>query len=122
MTLPASLTAAGIPLAVFVVANALIVAGYVFIGVMVVPNATARLARTRVGGIFFFLLCASTHADMAYRAFADPAEGAHATSPIMLTTHVAQALAVWAFVTGLYIETTRWGPWAAGATRRPTPS
>jgi len=106
---------------IFILSNLVIVGGYVFIGVRVVPAATVRLRRTRIGGIGFFLLCAGTHLHMAWHAFTDPDYAAHATTWHVLGIHVVQAAAVWAFVIGLYIEAGRWGPWAAGGANHATP-
>ena len=101
---------------IFVVSNLAIFAGYVFLAGVVVPRATARLLRTRVGGIGFFFTCGLTHLEQVLHylyggrvTFPELAREYH-----MLVVHVVQAICVWLFVTGLYIEMVRWGPWAAG--------
>jgi hypothetical protein len=97
----------------FVASNLVIVLGYVFLAAVVVPRMTIRLNRTRWGGIVFFLTCALTHLDMIYHyVFASGQTISDVYGePHMLLIHIPQAIAVWAFVTGLYAELVRWGPW-----------
>lgn len=99
--------------ALFIASNIVIVLGYMFLAAVVVPRMTVRLHRTRYGGIVFFLTCAMTHLDMVYHyVFAsDEPIGQVYSEWHMLVIHVPQALAVWAFVTGLYLELVKWGPW-----------
>lgn len=99
----------GDPLAmyVFVLANVLITAGYLFLALVVVPKVSIQLLRTKIGGIGFFLLCGATHLHMAAAAITDDSGhtySAASTSWWMLAIHVPQAICVWLFVTGLYIE------------------
>lgn len=97
----------------FVAANLIIFLGYVFVAAVVVPRVTMRLKRTRWGGVVFFLTCGLTHLDMVYHyVFAESERIGDVYSEWhMLLIHVPQAIAVWAFVTGLYLELVRWGPW-----------
>lgn len=97
----------------YILSNLAITAGYVFLAAVVVPRATLKLKRTRYGGIGFFLLCGLHHLEGVVHYLVNP-EGTvqgMATSLHMLLIDVPQAFAVWAFVTGLYIELVRWGPW-----------
>lgn len=95
---------------VFVMANVLITCGYIYLAVQVVPRVRVTLRRTKIGGIGFFLLCAGTHLDMAYHALFYPGKSIQDMfiSPEMLAIHVPQAVAVWLFVTGLYVEVGNW--------------
>lgn len=97
----------------YVAANIGIFFGYVFLAFGVVPRVTVELHRTRYGGILFFLTCGLTHLDQAYHTYYNPTETYFhiSTQPHMLAIHVVQFFAVWAFVTGLYIEFVKWGPW-----------
>lgn len=97
----------------FVASNLAIVAGYFFMAAVVIPRVTIRLHRTRIGGIGFFLLCGLHHLENASHYLFTDSEDVRAVyeSPHMLAIDVLQAFAVWAFVTGLYLELVRWGPW-----------
>lgn len=91
----------------FILANVLITAGYVFLALGVVPRVDVKLLRTKIGGIGFFLLCGMTHLNMAWMAMMQDdshtySEGS--TSWLMLAIHIPQAICVWLFVTGVYIE------------------
>ncbi|MEO6159142.1 MAG: hypothetical protein ABIQ39_16110 [Ilumatobacteraceae bacterium] len=104
------MSAAGI---LFVVSNLTITAGYVFLAFAVVPRVTVRLRRTKIGGIGFFLLCGLHHADNVFHYMY---QGNETVSRVFAQLHmilidVPQAIFVWMFVTGLYIELVRWGPW-----------
>ena len=101
----------------FIVSNLGITAGYVFLAVMVVPRATIRMTRTRIGGIGFFLLCGLHHLENVFHLVLAPdAKVIDVFTDLhMLLIDVPQAICVWSFVTGLYLEMTRWGPWSAGA-------
>lgn len=106
-----SVDAAGV---LFLVENLGIFAGYVFLAAVVVPRVTVRLHRTRVGGILFFFTCGLTHLEQAlHYLYAGEVFRDFATSWHMLLIHTVQVVSVWMFVTGLYLELVRWGPWAA---------
>lgn len=99
----------------FVASNLAITLGYVFLATVVVPRVTARLPRTRYGGIAFFLLCGMHHLENVGHVLFQPTEP---VAEVMLSLHmllidIPQAIAVWCFVTGLYLEMARWGPWRA---------
>lgn len=101
----------------FITSNLVITFGYVFLAAVVMPRATVRLKRTRWGGIVFFVTCGLTHLEMIYHyAFAasEPVRDVYSELH-MLLIHIPQAIAVWAFVTGLYLELVRWGPWGLDA-------
>lgn len=100
----------------FILCNVTIFAGYVFLAAVVVPRATARLWRTRVGGIGFFFTCGLTHLEQALHYLYGNNEvfSRMAVEWHMMAIHLVQAVCVWMFVTGLYLEMVRWGPWAAG--------
>ena len=96
----------------FVLSNIFIVCGYFFVGLRIVPNTGVNMLRTKIGGILFFITCGITHMEMAWHAFTG--EGftiEHMISFPMVINHMVQALSVWMFVTGLYIEFVKWGPW-----------
>lgn len=101
------------PLAVwwFALSNLAIVAGYAFIAVRVAPLFMRRVGvglwSTRLGGVAFFVLCGATHLWIALAGMSDQHMGCEmATSTHMQVVHTAQAVAVWAFVIGLYLELT----------------
>lgn len=104
----------------FVLENLAIVTGYAFLALFVVPRVSITLRRTRIGGIGFFLTCATTHLDQAlHSAFeADEKYGTIAAEWHMLLVHGAQVLFVIMFVSGLYVEFVEWGPWALRKDRR----
>jgi hypothetical protein len=113
------------PLAVwwFALTNLAIVAGYLFIAVTVAPLFMKRVGvslwTTRLGGIAFFLLCGATHLWIAMAGMSDQHMGCEmATSTTMQIVHTAQAVAVWAFVIGLYVELTDVA-WQSRETRTP---
>lgn len=98
----------------FVLSNLAITMGYVFLAAVVIPRITVRLHRTRWGGIGFFLLCGLHHLDNVFHFLL---QGTDRIDHIFVEWHmllidVPQAVCVWAFVTGLYIELVKWGPWA----------
>lgn len=94
----------------FALENLAICAGYLFVAVKVAPlfmrKVGVRYWWTKVGGIGFFLLCGLTHGEMAWRALFDHG------MPVMVTElhahliHAPQAVCVWMFVIGLYVELT----------------
>ncbi len=97
---------------VFVLANAAITAGYAFLAIAVIPKVAVQLLRTKLGGIGFFLLCGLTHAHMAWAALFDQEHGGYAymaVTPAMLAIHVPQAICVWLFVWGIYVEMGEFG-------------
>jgi hypothetical protein len=99
----------------FVASNVGIMLGYIFMAAFVVPRVTARLRRTRIGGVGFFLTCGLHHLENVGHVLF---EGEQRVRDVMLSTHmllidVPQVVFVWVFVTGLYLEVVRWGPWRA---------
>ncbi len=76
--------------AVNVIANLLIVAGYVLVPIYWLPNLPLTTP-VFVSGSTCFLTCAITHTSMAFNFTHHPA---------MVVNHVVQAVAVLAFVTG----------------------
>lgn len=94
----------------FVLANLAITLGYLYLAFTVVPKVPVTLKRTKIGGTGFFVLCGLTHTDMALSALfhSSMTLGQMMTSWHMLGIHVPQAICVWLFVTGLYIEVGRW--------------
>jgi hypothetical protein len=99
------------------VANLVITTFYVVLAVLVVPRAKIRLLATKVGGIGFFALCGLHHAENVAHALFLPDESAREMMVAlhMLAIDVPQAVCVILFVTGLYREQVKWGPWSAGA-------
>jgi hypothetical protein len=97
----------------FVMANIVITGGYAFVALKIVPKINITLLRTKIGGVGFFALCGATHLHMAYSSLfeTDMSFGHMATSWLSLAIHLPQAIFVWMFVTGLYIEI---GSWALG--------
>ena len=99
--------------AAFVASNLAITLAYFFLAAVVVPRITIKLNRTRFGGIGFFMLCGLHHLDNVFHLLF----AAQSTildvyvSWHMLLIDVPQAFCVWLFVTGLYTELVRWGPW-----------
>jgi len=100
--------------ALFVVSNLVIVLGYMFLSVFVVPRVTVHLNRTKIGGIIFFATCGLHHLENVFHVLYQPLESNRETMTAihMLLIDVPQAVAVWLFVSGLYLEVVRWGPWA----------
>jgi len=103
----------GQPLAVwwFALTNLAIVAGYLFIAAVVAPLFLRKIGvglwSTRIGGVGFFFLCGTTHLWIALSGMSDQHMGCEmAASGWMQAVHTLQALAVWAFVIGLYLELT----------------
>ena len=97
----------------FVVSNLAICVGYVFLAAIVMPRITVKLRRTRYGSIGFFLLCGLHHFDQVLHYFFSPMariEDVYVETH-MLLVDVPQAVCVWMFVTGLYVELVKWGPW-----------
>jgi hypothetical protein len=98
----------------FVLANLGITLGYMFLAIFVIPRISVRLTRTKVGGMLFFITCGLHHLDNVFHVLFQPHEEVR---NIMLQLHmllidVPQVIAVWLFVSGLYVELVRWGPWA----------
>jgi hypothetical protein len=95
---------------VFVLTNIVIACGYVFVATKILPKIQVTLLRTKIGGVMFLSLCGATHLDMAYHALFEHGMtfAEMATSWHMLAIHIPQAVAVWLFVTGLYIEVGSW--------------
>jgi len=79
-----------------------ITAGYIFVAFAVAPHFDLKRQWTIVAGMFFFVTCGLTHLEMAYHALLN---SHHVTlSNFSLVNHTVQVIAVWAFVTGLYLE------------------
>lgn len=97
----------------FVVSNLGITAGYIFLALFVLPRVTVHLVRTKVGGIGFFLLCGLHHLDNTFHLLyqTDLAVGHVFLEWHMLAIDIPQFICVWLFVTGLYVELVKWGPW-----------
>ena len=95
--------------------NVGIMIGYVFLAAFVVPRATVHLRRTRIGGIGFFITCGLHHLENVAHLLIDGSMpvGRAMTSVHMLLIDIPQLVFVWMFVTGLYLEAVRWGPWRA---------
>lgn len=94
-----------VALAIFIITNVAIFLGYVFIARFVVPSLNIRFRSTLFGGTAFFLLCATTHMELAAHAlFDDPLTVLEFTSWHMMIIHTLQAIAVWVFTFGLYRE------------------
>lgn len=97
---------------VFIMANLAITLGYAFVALRIVPQMQVSLLRTKIGGVGFFGLCGATHLGMVYNALFE----AKMTFAVMSSTwpmvaiHLPQAVCVWLFVTGLYIEIGDWAP------------
>ncbi len=94
----------------FVLVNITITLGYLYLAIVVLPAIPVSLKRTKIGGVGFFLLCGLTHTDMALSALLHEhmSIGEMATSWQALAIHVPQAVCVWMFVTGLYLEVRSW--------------
>lgn len=92
----------------FVASNVFIALGYGFIAFRVLPLFPIRLP-SAVGAVAFFLLCASTHVDQVYHTLDDKTEtwGEIVNSWHMLLIHVPQALAVWVFAIGFFVDLRR---------------
>lgn len=98
----------------FIGANIGIFLGYCFLGARVVPKAAARLKRTKIGGVLFFTTCGLTHLELAsHLAVQGQISLREFLSWHMITIHLVQVVSVWLFVTGLYLEYVKWGPWRA---------
>lgn len=92
-------------LSLFVGCNIGIMLGYVFVAIFIAPKISVELVRTKVGGIWFFVTCAFTHAEMASHAlFSNGLSLNEMLSVHMLVIHLTQVVAVWLFVSGLYVE------------------
>lgn len=97
----------------FVIANVGIAVGYIFLAAIVMPRITIRLWQTRVGSIGFFTLCGLHHLDNVFHLLLQRNEtvGHIYVQAHMLLIDVPQAICVYLFVIGLYIELVKWGPW-----------
>lgn len=90
----------------FVLANVCIAAGYFFLAAFIVPSLNITMRRTKIGGAGFLALCAMTHLGMAFDGLfhSGMTMGQMATAWYVQAVHIPQAICVWLFVTGLYIE------------------
>lgn len=97
----------------FVVSNISITLSYFFVAAVVAPRVTVKLRRTRIGAIGFFLLCGLHHIENVLHYLLAPHEPVSDVYETwhMLAIDVPQAVFVWMFVTGLYMEIVKWGPW-----------
>lgn len=99
----------------YVLSNVAILGGYLFMGCFVAPRVKVAFMATKIGGALFFILCGLTHLSLSYYTlYRGPdghgmAEAGMASSPAMVLLHAAQAVAVWVFVVGLYVELGRFG-------------
>ncbi len=99
-------------LLLFILSNLAITAGYVYLAFAVIPKVKIRLKRTKVGGVGFFLLCGITHLMLALGPVFDNSDVTMAetgASWLMLAVHVPQAICVWLFAGGLFIEIGDYG-------------
>lgn len=87
-----------------IVANLVIVAGYLFIAKEIAPHLGVTKKQTIYGGVAFFVLCAATHAEEALHAFSEENYWTVNHALGMLVISVLQAFAVWVFIFGLYRE------------------
>jgi hypothetical protein len=96
----------------FALENVAITAGYAFVAAVVAPLFMrifgVKYWWTKVGGIGFFFLCGLTHAVMALDALfmSDAMPCPMATRWYEHAIHAPQAVCVWLFVIGLYVELT----------------
>lgn len=102
-----------LPAWLFVIANVAIALGYIMLAAIVIPRTTVRLWQTRLGGIGFFTLCGLHHLDNVLHLLLQPNStvGQVYVQTHMLVIDIPQAICVYLFATGLYIEFVRWGPW-----------
>lgn len=97
---------------IFFLSNVGILAGYLFVGLVIIPKAHVHLARTKWGGGIFFVACALTHAELAFHALVQGSMDVDDLLSVhMVVIHLIQAVALWVFVSGLYVEFVNWGPW-----------
>lgn len=91
--------------ATFAVANMVIICGYIFLALAVVPYMSITRG-TKLWGAAFFILCAMTHFELAFHSFTRTSIGLSDESITlhMIGLHIAQAISVWGFVSGLYRE------------------
>ena len=85
-------------------ADASIIMGYLYIAGFVAPKLLVRLKRTIYGGIAFFLLCAMTHGHEVVDALVYGPSRSLTHVAFMFVLCVAQAVAVWTFISGLNAE------------------
>ena len=92
----------------FMASNVAILAGYTFVAFKVTPLLPVADI-TRWGSLAFFLFCASTHADQVLHTLGDHDEtwGEIAAEWHMLLIHVPQAVAVWVFALGFFVDLRR---------------
>lgn len=91
--------------ATFFLSNVGIFLGYIFVAIFVMPHFPVSLLRTKIGGVVFFVSCGLTHIEHAIHTFDGGSYGrGDLLSWHMILIHVAQAVSVWFFVTGLYEE------------------
>ena len=91
--------------AIFVATNPAIMFGYGFIATRVAPLLPVRLP-TLTGAFAFFMLCAMTHLDQVIHTLGDQSEswGEISREEHMLLIHIPQAVAVWIFATGFFLD------------------
>ncbi len=94
----------------FALENFTITAGYLFVAARVAPLFLRKVGvgywSTRIGGIGFFLLCGLTHLQHGLMALFGGSGKDMAAEPVSHLIHAPQAVAVWMFVIGLYLELT----------------
>lgn len=100
-------------IAIYAAENFLIALGFLYLGLGVIPRATRTLPLTRIGGILLFLAAAAAHIDTGITVLRDN----HAfffhhvgSQWRAIAFHGVQMIALYVFVTGLYLEWVKWGP------------
>ncbi len=89
-------------LALSIISNFTIFAGYIFIAVKVAPFFKLRFIATRISAILFFTTCSFTHLQMGIDAILHmPMEY---NTWYYLLNHIVQAFAVWGFAVGIWVE------------------
>ena len=82
-----------------------LVVGYAFVMIYIAPNFRSTRSLARVGAVFFFMLCALTHLELAVHYMArEPIGMGELESVHMALMMVPQALAVFMFMSGLHVE------------------
>lgn len=88
-------------LAVFVLSNLVIAAGYTYAVLDVAPRLGLTEWWARLAGLAFFGLCAGTHLEQAAHAIDGSLPRAVWDSWHMLAVHALQAPAIWLFLWGV---------------------
>ena len=89
----------------FLTANLIIIISYMLVAVGIAPHFRSERSVTRVGGVFFFVLCGLTHLEfLVHWAIDQPIGLDDYSSSHMLFIHIPQAVAILWFVSGLYLD------------------